>query len=140
MCIAHYYIPLALRDEFKNFAYRLCKSASEALIQAMEEFMERHAQEAQPIVINYNQYNLTNIKIDNIINLTNKAKVKNIIQEIEHLLNLLERVKDEESRKEFYHKLMKKLEKAGKIYQETKDEELAEAIEKCKKYVEPILF
>jgi hypothetical protein len=129
-CISTYYIPRELRKGFREFAVRLGKSASQAIAEAMLEYMHNHSHEIQgSITINVINPTLQNITyIDKVVM---KASAYESKKELERLVNLVNRVNDNESRQEFLIELAKWIQRAYKVYQQTNDKELGELLAKC---------
>jgi hypothetical protein len=129
-CISTYYIPKGLRESFRNFAKRIGKSASEAIAEAMIEYMRNHSHEIKgSITINVINPTMQNITyIDKVVM---KASVFESKKELERLVGLVNRVKDNQAKQEFLVELAKCIQKAYKVYQQTNDKELGELLAKC---------
>jgi len=133
-CISTYYIPKNLRESFKEFAYRLGKTASIALTEAIIEYMKNHAKEANGN-ITINVINPTFQSFTLVDKVMIKASLLENKQELNRLINVISRVQDEESKREFLIELAKRIQKAYEIYQRTQDKELGELLAKCEKMI-----
>jgi hypothetical protein len=133
-CISTYYLPKQLRSSFKEFAYRLGKTASIALAEAMSEYMRNHAQEVYGNVT-INVINPTFQSFTLVDKVLIKASLLENKQELSRLINVVSRVQDEKAKTEFLVELAKRIQKAYEVYQRTKDEELGKLLAKCEQII-----
>jgi hypothetical protein len=124
-------IPKTIKENFKKFCILANKTITQAVCEAISEYMMNHQYEAKSnITININTMNVYVTK-----NIYVKAKIAENKADLQRLLNIVKNMKDPQTKTDFLVELAKRIQKAYEVYEKTKDPKLGELLKECEKYI-----
>jgi hypothetical protein len=124
-------IPKTIKENFKKFCVLSNKTITQAVCEAISEYLANHQYEVRSnITININTMNVSITK-----NIYVKAKISENKADLQRLLNIVKNMKDPQAKTDFLVELAKKIQKAYKVYEKTRDPELGELLKQCEKYI-----
>ena len=119
------YVSVEAWNAFRRFARALGLSCSKALERAMREYILNHQADLPNVTVNIIQPAQVNL------NLGQKAELFLVKAELTRILAILDGARDPQAKLEFALELAKAVQRAARVYEETRDPGLAKLLERA---------